>query len=417
MGQIVPAKFQAFDSTGAPLSGGKLHTYEPGTTTNKTTYSDSDLTSANANPVVLDSRGEAAIFGSGSYKFVLKDSDDVTIWTVDDVAVAGGSALWDSDEDSGLQFEETADEDIGRVDIGGTEQFTFQDGKIEPTTNNDIDLGSATKEFKDAYFDGTITADDIDVDGLAQLDDVEISEELEFATPAPASDHVHNGIIVPLTAGETLAFGEVCYLKSDGKLWKADADATTTMPGLFMALATISADAAGDFLLYGFVRDDSWAWTVGAAIYVSATAGALTETAPTGAGDQVQKVGYATHADRMFFNPDLHYETAQQAVKIKTGTFTGDGATSQAITGVGFQVKYVKIWMRAAAEANHTIFERVDQSWGNYAVEHGVTATSEHYAWQDSIISLDADGFTVDDRGSDKHPNKGSQTYDYLALG
>lgn len=97
MGQIVPCKFQAFDASGDPLSGGKVHTYEPGTITNKTTYSDSALTTLNANPVVLDSRGEAPIFGDGNFKIVLKTSADVTVWTVDNITTLTGSTyktLW-----------------------------------------------------------------------------------------------------------------------------------------------------------------------------------------------------------------------------------------------------------------------------------------------------------------------------------
>lgn len=164
MGQIVPAKFQAVDSTGAPLSGGKLYTYEPGTTTNKTTYSDSALTSANANPVVLDSRGEAAIFGTGSYKFVLKDSDDVTVWTVDDVEVVGASYLQDADGDTKIQVEENPDADDIRFDCAGTEQMVLSDGALTPTVDNDIDLGSATKEFKNAYIDGVLFVDEFDLD-------------------------------------------------------------------------------------------------------------------------------------------------------------------------------------------------------------------------------------------------------------
>lgn len=80
-------KFQAFDSNGDPLSGGKLYTYEVGTTTNKTTYSDRILSTANANPVVLDSRGECVVYFSGTIKFVLKTSADVEVWTMDNVAI------------------------------------------------------------------------------------------------------------------------------------------------------------------------------------------------------------------------------------------------------------------------------------------------------------------------------------------
>lgn len=124
-------------------------------------------------------------------------------------------------------------------------------------------------------------------------------------TEAPGSDHTANGIKETLTAGENLVFGDVCYFKSDGKMWKADADAIATASVIGMALATISADATGSFLMIGVARDDTWAWTVGGIIYLSTTAGALTQTAPSGTDDVVQILGIATHADRMYFNPQL----------------------------------------------------------------------------------------------------------------
>jgi len=98
-GMYVYPQFQAFDSSGSPLNGGKLYTYITGTTTNKATYSDAALTTPNANPVILDSRGEAEVYGSGVYKFLLKDSSDTTIWTIDPAyaSVPGyleGSATW-----------------------------------------------------------------------------------------------------------------------------------------------------------------------------------------------------------------------------------------------------------------------------------------------------------------------------------
>ena len=78
-------KFQAFDANGDPLSDGLVYTYEAGTDTLKTTYSDYDASTANANPVVLDSRGEADIYVQGAHKIVLKDSAGATIWTLDNV--------------------------------------------------------------------------------------------------------------------------------------------------------------------------------------------------------------------------------------------------------------------------------------------------------------------------------------------
>ena len=55
------------------------------------------------------------------------------------------------------------------IDVSGTstEQFVVKDGVIEPTTDNDIDLGSSGKEFKDLYIDGTAYVDAINYDGTA----------------------------------------------------------------------------------------------------------------------------------------------------------------------------------------------------------------------------------------------------------
>lgn len=95
---------QFFDSNGNPLSGGKVYTYAAGTSTPLATYTDQGGATPNANPVILDSRGEAAIwFGvssTSSYKIVLKTSADVLIWTADNVtaslaslAASSGSSL------------------------------------------------------------------------------------------------------------------------------------------------------------------------------------------------------------------------------------------------------------------------------------------------------------------------------------
>jgi hypothetical protein len=79
-------KLQFFDAAGNPLVGGKLYSYAAGTTTPLATYTGNSTTTANPNPVVLNSRGEAGVWLSSSYyKLKLTDSNDVEIWTVDNV--------------------------------------------------------------------------------------------------------------------------------------------------------------------------------------------------------------------------------------------------------------------------------------------------------------------------------------------
>lgn len=115
------------------------------------------------------------------------------------------------------------------------------------------------------------------------------------------------GITMFKTAGESLAFGDLVYLKSDGKAWKADFNATTTMPAVCMALGSISADAIGEFLVQGTARHDTWNWTIGGILYVS-TGGAMTHTAPSGSGDVVQAVAVChPNADTIILNPGFNY--------------------------------------------------------------------------------------------------------------
>lgn len=79
--------FRAFDDNGDPCASCKLYTYEAGTSTPKTTYTTQTAATPNANPTILDSDGYAHVWmGDGSYKFILKDASDATIWTLDNLS-------------------------------------------------------------------------------------------------------------------------------------------------------------------------------------------------------------------------------------------------------------------------------------------------------------------------------------------
>lgn len=89
---LLPEGRQSFETaTGAPAVGWKLYTYQAGTNTPLATWADEAQTTPNTNPIILDARGEAAIYFSGNYKLVLKDQSDVTIWTQDNVEAVPAS--------------------------------------------------------------------------------------------------------------------------------------------------------------------------------------------------------------------------------------------------------------------------------------------------------------------------------------
>lgn len=68
------------DFNGRPLLGGKVYFFEVGTNTPKDTFQDPAQTVLNTNPVLLDARGEARIYGTGAYRQVLRDFFGVLIW-------------------------------------------------------------------------------------------------------------------------------------------------------------------------------------------------------------------------------------------------------------------------------------------------------------------------------------------------
>jgi hypothetical protein len=84
------------------------------------------------------------------------------------------------------------------VSSASVEQFIVKDGVIEPTTDNDIDLGSASKEFKDLYIDGTANIDTASIDALTintsiSLPDDAIQVGDIGAGALPADVTVNNG--------------------------------------------------------------------------------------------------------------------------------------------------------------------------------------------------------------------------------
>lgn len=88
---------QFFDNNGVPLSGGKLYTYQAGTTTLQTTYTTSAGNVARTNPIILDSGGRVSDGGeiwvtSAAYKFILKTSTDTLIATYDNVSGIGAAS-------------------------------------------------------------------------------------------------------------------------------------------------------------------------------------------------------------------------------------------------------------------------------------------------------------------------------------
>jgi hypothetical protein len=89
---------QFFDNNGNPLSGGKLWSYQAGTTTPQTTYTTASGNVAHTNPIILSSAGRVAtgqiwLTAGENYKFSLFTSADVLIATWDNITGINGTGI------------------------------------------------------------------------------------------------------------------------------------------------------------------------------------------------------------------------------------------------------------------------------------------------------------------------------------
>jgi hypothetical protein len=98
--------------------------------------------------------GTGVTFGVSEKTTKLLYSDGTNI--VDAGFSGGRELILDADGDTSI----TADTD-DQIDfrVAGADQIKITNGAIIPSTDNDIDLGTSSLEFKDAFFDGTVTAD------------------------------------------------------------------------------------------------------------------------------------------------------------------------------------------------------------------------------------------------------------------
>ena len=98
-------------------------------------------------------------------RFINVAGDSMTgVLTIPDGSAGSPTLTNTGDTDTGLFFSAA---DTLAFSSGGTAQFTMANGAIAPVTDNDVDLGTSSLEFKDGYFDGTLYTDAINLNGTA----------------------------------------------------------------------------------------------------------------------------------------------------------------------------------------------------------------------------------------------------------
>lgn len=131
----------------------------------------------------------------------------------------------------------------------------------------------------------------------------------------PSTDGTASGAITnSFNAGYTTTLGDLVYLDSSATWQKTDANSSTTYSGLLGIVLdngitsgnVVRVALSGSFV---YMSAAFPTFTIGATVYMSETAGAVTTTQPTTADAAIRVVGFAVHADKIFFNPSPDYIT------------------------------------------------------------------------------------------------------------
>lgn len=170
---VAGAAAQFFDNSGQVLTGGKLYTYSAGTTTPAVTYTSASGLTAHTNPIILDASGRVSNGGeiwlsdSVSYKFVLKDQNDVLIGTYDNLVGINSN------------FVNFTGEEETQTATQGQTVFTLTTITYQPITNNLLVFVNGSKQISGTNYQETSSTVVTFVDGL------NVGDVVDFCTATP----------------------------------------------------------------------------------------------------------------------------------------------------------------------------------------------------------------------------------------
>ena len=239
-----------------------------------------------------------------------------------DAAQTGINSLLATDIKIGEDDQTKIDfEDANKINFyaNNSKEVELAENSLSPGTSDGTALGTTSLMWSDLFLAsaGVINFNNGDVTLTHASNTVTLAGGNLALTDASVqldsgpSDETVSGITASFTAGEDLVRGEVVYYKpGDSKMWKAVATAAATSKCVAMAAADISADAAGVFLLRGFLQDNGSfpSYTAGDTLYTpeaETSSQNVPETAaPDTDGDFVQIIGWAVDANSVYFDPD-----------------------------------------------------------------------------------------------------------------
>ena len=156
--------------------------------------------------------------------------------------------------------------------------------------------------------------------GRLSTEDVTLTENTGIVyNPSLSADGKYMGLVISGVAGDVLAFGDIIHLSAIDSRWElADANSASGAVGDcrgiigICVLAAAGNGSATKILLNGIVRADAKfpALVLNGPVFISETAGVVTNTAPSTTDAIIRVLGFGLTADEMYFNPSSDWLTS-----------------------------------------------------------------------------------------------------------
>ena len=225
------------------------------------------------------------------------------------------------------------------ISVGGAsvEQFRLQDGAIVPITTNDIDLGTSTLQFKDSYFDGTVTLDGLVIGSATAITDV----DTDLSTVSASDDTVASAKAIKTYVDAQVGGADLDFSGDTGGSQSIDLDAQTlSLTGGTGIDTTGSAQTMTFAIDTAVVVDKTTAQTLTNKTLTTPTIASITNggtvTIPSGADTLVARTSTDILTNKTLSSPTLTSPVINTAIS-GTAFKDEDNMSSDSATSVASQ--------------------------------------------------------------------------------